>query len=96
MVLFDVGIISVGVALLLAPVLAEYAKLRHKADKGFAWLAVAGVFFLFTGTFTTAVTLGDYVGVATWGTIASIFEVIGWLLALIGTIFVGYEILLEK
>lgn len=95
MVLFE-GMIGVGIALLLAPVLAEYAKIRHKADKGFAWLAVAGVFFLFTGTFASAVTLGGYVGDATWNTLASIFEVIGWLLALIGTIFVAYEILLEK
>ena len=97
MVLFDAGLISVGVALLLAPVLAEYAKMRHKADKGFAWLAVAGVVLLFSGTFAAAPSaLIEAVTAATWDLIASIFGAIGWLLALIGTIFIAYEILLEK
>ena len=90
------GMVGLGIAMLLAPAIAEYAKVRHKADKGFNWLATAGVFFLFAASFPVAVTLGGYVGGATWVGIASIFEVVGWLLALIGTIFVGYQMLFEK
>ncbi|MFQ6056456.1 MAG: hypothetical protein ACE5J3_10805 [Methanosarcinales archaeon] len=92
------GMVGLGIALLLAPAIAEYAKLRHKADKGFAWLAVAGVFFLFASSFAVATKVGGYIdpSLATWGAIGSLFEVIGWILALIGTLFVGYEVLLEK
>jgi len=90
------GMVGLGIALLLAPAIAEYAKIRHKADKGFNWIATSGVFFLFAASFTVAGTLGGYVGEPVWAGIGSIFEVVGWLLALIGTIFVGYQILFEK
>jgi hypothetical protein len=83
--------IGLGVALLLAPAIAEYAKIRHKADKGFNWLAASGVFFLFASTFTVAGIWG--LDQAVWMGIGTVFEVVGWLLALVGTIFVGYQIL---
>ena len=88
--------VGLGIAMLLAPVLAEYAKMRRKSEKGFNWIAVAGVFFLFAGTFPSTMALGAYVGADVWTTIGSIFEIVGWILALIGTIFVGYETLMEK
>jgi len=89
------GMVGLGIAMLLAPAIAEYAKIRHKADKGFNWIATSGVFFLFAASFDVAKTLGTYLN-TTWLGIGSIFEVVGWLLALIGTIFVGYQILFEK
>lgn len=90
------GLVGLGVAFLLGVALAEYAKFRAKADKGFNWLAVAGVWFLFAGTFGAATTLGGLVGTGAWTSIAMIFEVIGWIFALIGTLFVAYQALVEK
>jgi len=95
MVLFE-GVVGLGIACLLAPAIAEYAKLRSKADKGFAWVAVAGVMFLFAGTFSGATALNTYLGASIVGSLADLFAIIGWLFALIGTIFVGYEVLIEK
>jgi len=93
------GMVGLGIALLLAPAIAEYAKLRHKANKGFAWLAVSGVFFLFASSFAVTTTVGTWIegtGGTTWALVGNVFEAVGWILALIGTLFVGYEIILEK
>lgn len=95
MVLFE-GVVGLGIACLLAPAIAEYAKLRSKADKGFGWIAVAGVMFLFAGTFDGATALGTYLGAAIVDGLVALFSIIGWLFALIGTIFVGYEVLVER
>jgi len=92
MVLFE-GLVGLGIACLLAPAIAEWAKFRGKADKGFNWIAVAGVFFLFAGVTGAATSLAPYLaGIP----VAAVFEILGWLFALIGTIFVGYEVLVEK
>jgi len=87
------GVIGLGIACLLAPAIAEFAKLRHKAEKGFSWLAVAGVFFLFSATFATVTAVVPMLGQLF---LEPLFQVIGWVLALIGTLFVGYEMLFEK
>jgi hypothetical protein len=92
------GLVGLGVALLLAPAFAEYAKIRKRAERGFNWLAASGVWFIFAATFGAgyATTLGGYLGATAWGGLGSIFEIIGWLFALIETIFVVYEMLVEK
>lgn len=92
------GMVGLGIALLLAPAIAEYAKLRHKASKGFAWLAVAGVFFLFASSFAVTEAVGTWVDpeLEIWTLVGNFFVGLGWFLALLGTLFVGYEILLEK
>jgi len=90
MVLFE-GTLGVGIAFLLAVALAQYAK--FKASKGLSWLGVAAVFFLFSGAFAVP-------AVTTWlssvAILKEIFELLGWLFALIAAIFVAYETLLEK
>ncbi len=90
------GLVDLGVALLLAVALAEYFKFRSKADKGFSWLAVSGVFFVFAGSFGVATTLGSYVGAQAWSSIGQLFEVLGWIFALVGTVFVAYQTLVER
>jgi hypothetical protein len=96
MVLFE-GVVGLGIACLLAPAIAEYAKMRNKADKGFGWVAVAGVMFLFSGATSATTTLFDpTAGYLAGLPVAMLFEIVGWLFALIGTIFVGYEVLVEK
>lgn len=89
------GIVGVGVAILLGLALAEYSKWRSKAERGWNWLAVAGVWLIFAGTLSVVPALS---GVLTWGTygVADIFSVIGWIFALIGTLLVAYELLIEK
>ena len=80
-------LVYLAIALLLAPALGEIAKIRAKADKGFAWIAAAGALYLLAAAFS--VDLG-IVGVTAeqlaWGT--AIFSVIGLIAALIGAIMV--------
>ena len=84
--------IDIGIALLLAVVFAEYIKARNKSPRGWMWLAVAGVFMIFAGI----PGLGGAALNIDLSIINTIFAVLGWLLALIGTIFVAYETLMEK
>ena len=85
-----------GIAFLLAAVFAEYLKFRNIAKKGFNWLILAGVFFIFAGTFPISMSLGGYLGTSVWNGLAQLFEILGWLFALVGTLFVVYEAFIEK
>lgn len=95
MALFDISLIEIGIALLLGAALAEYAKFKRRSEKGWAWIATAGVLFLFAGTFVGVTPVDQFLTFGTYG-LKDIFAVIGWLFALIGAIFVAYEVLLEK
>ncbi len=91
-------IAGIGLAFLLAVALAELAKFRVKADKGFNWLALAGVLYMFAGA--TTVTTGGFVGELLTSSIVEGFQKLitsfAWLAAIIGAVFVAYQILLEK
>ena len=87
---------GMGIAFLLAVALAEVAKFRAKADKGFNWIAAGGVWLLFAGTFVSTATLSGVLGSAVWDGLRAIFEIIGWLAALLGTLFVAYQVVIEK
>ncbi|MGC9059105.1 MAG: hypothetical protein ACP5H3_01715 [Candidatus Aenigmatarchaeota archaeon] len=102
------GLIDLGIAFLLAAVFAEYLKFRNVAKKGFNWIILAGVFFLFAGTFPI-VGSGSYLGLevldtilkstlgaSVWNGLAQLFEILAWLFALVGTLFVVYEAFIEK
>jgi len=90
------GLVDLGIAFLVAAVLAEYLKFRNIAKKGFNWIILAGIFFLFAGTFPIATALGGYLGKSVWDGLAHLFEILGWLFALVGTLFVVYEAFIEK
>lgn len=90
------GLMYLGIAFLLAPVFAEWAKIRHKAEKGFNWFAVAGAFFLFAASFAIPSISGTSAIISVVAPLETVFEIIGWLFALIGAVFIGYETLLEK
>lgn len=96
MVFLMEGLAGFGIACLLVVALAEWGKFRTKAEKGFNWIGLAGVWFLFAGSFAVATNLGGYIGAGTFPVIGSIFEIIGWIFALIGTLFAAYEVLVEK
>lgn len=90
MAIFE-GTLGIGIAFLLAVALAQYAK--FKAEKGLTWLGVAAVFFLFSGAFA-APSVTQYL--SSIAVLQQIFELLGWLFALIAAVFVAYETLLEK
>jgi hypothetical protein len=74
-----------AIATLLAPVFAEYAKIRSKAERQFNFIAAAGVFFLvsiaftvslFTNTLGSSYILGQY-----------LFEFLGWIFLVVGALW---------
>ncbi len=90
---FEATLLDVGVAVLVAVALASFAKQK---GKGWNWLAVGGAFFLFSGAMSTTTTLVGLLGSGVWGGVASIFEVVGLVFAVVGTVLVGYEALVER
>src|SRR3972149_1590681 len=91
MVLFG-AVVDLGIAFLVVVALAEYIKFRNKADKGFSWLAVAGVLFLFAGASGTDSVVSSYAPgiVGSAGILTALFGVAGWVFGLIGPLFGGY------
>ncbi|HDH91512.1 MAG TPA: hypothetical protein ENF38_01015 [Candidatus Aenigmarchaeota archaeon] len=85
--------LDAGLLLLIAVVFAHYIGIRKKSERGWSWLTVAGVFLIFGGIPTlggTAITGVDL------SIIPMIFNTVGWILALVGVLFIAYEILLER
>lgn len=81
-----------AIATLLAPVFAEYAKIRVKAEKQFNFIASAGIFFLlaiaFNASFLTMA--GD---AAMYG--MYLFEFLGWIFLLVGAIWAVFAGLMK-
>ncbi len=90
---FESGLLDAGVAIIIAVALATYAKLK---SNGWNWLLVGAIFFLFAGAMLTATTLSKLVGPGVWSGIAAIFEVIGLIFAVVGTVLIGYESLVKR
>jgi hypothetical protein len=81
-----------AVATLLAPVFAEYAKIRSKAERQFNFIASAGIFFLLALAFNASfLTIAG--GAAIYG--LYIFEFLGWLFLLVGVIWAVFSGLLK-
>ncbi len=81
-----------AVATLLAPVFAEYAKIRTKAERQFNFIAAAGIFFLLALAFNASfLTVAG--GAAVYG--LYIFEFLGWLFLLIGVLWAVFSGLLK-
>ena len=91
--LFPNGLIDMGVAIFVIIALAEVAKLKRKSERGYGWLAIAGLCFLFAGVIGVIPTTVPFVRDLF---LTEIFSFFGWILAIIGTIFIGYESLLER
>lgn len=90
---FANGLIDLGVALFVAIALSEVAKVRRKSERGYNWLAAAGIFFLFAGGMGVIPATIPYIADLF---LAEIFSLIGWVFAIIGTLFIGYETLIER
>ena len=78
-------LILLGVGLLLAPALAEIAKIRTKTDKGFDWLAVAGSSYLLAAAFDIGIGFNTESALS-YGT--AFFSAIGLVATLIGTLLI--------
>ncbi|MEM5829323.1 MAG: hypothetical protein QW040_00225 [Candidatus Aenigmatarchaeota archaeon] len=90
MVIFE-GALGLGVGFLLAVALAQYAKI--KMTKGWQLIAVAAALFLSVAAWSVpAVTM--YVSPQI-GLIKEAFELVAWLLALLGALLIIYETLVE-
>ena len=92
---FSSALIDVGIALLLSVALAEWAKVRKKTEKGFNWLASAGVLFLFAGIIDASTLPGLY-NLVSGLYLDTLFAGVGALFALLGSLFIVYETVLEK
>jgi hypothetical protein len=73
-----------ALAVLIAPVFAEYAKIRTKVERPFNFIAAAGIFFLLAIAFNVSFfTLAG--GVEAFG--MYLFDFLGWLFLLIGVLW---------
>jgi hypothetical protein len=93
---FQATLLDAGVAVLAFVALAQYSKIRDKAERGFSWLAASGAILLFAGMFEVAPALGSFIGSSIWNGLGSLFQIVGWIFALIGVVFIAYETVIEK
>lgn len=89
MAIFDPITLNIGIGFFIVIALAEYSKFRHKAEKGFSFLGLSAMFFLFSATFATPVAT-SWLGSLAWAELA--FELVAWILALISLVFITYEV----
>ena len=80
------------VATLLAPVFAEYAKIRTKAERQFNFIAAAGIFFLLSIGFTASF-FSMAGGAAVYG--VYLFEFLGWIFLLVGVLWAVFSGLIK-
>jgi hypothetical protein len=80
-----------ALATLLAPVFAEYAKIRAKADKAFSFIATSGIFFLLAMGFELSFFSTVAGPAAMYG--VYLFQFLGWLVLLIGVLWAASKLL---
>jgi hypothetical protein len=85
------GLLDLVIVVFLVLVFAEYVKLRAKADKPMKFVAGAGLLFLLAFAFTPALAAMGMVPGVVYG--QYLFEVIGFILLLIGTLWGTIELL---
>ena len=90
MVLFE-GTLGLGVGFLLAIALAQYAKM--KITRGWQLIGVAAALFLSAAAWS-APAVAAYI-TPQIGVVREAFELVAWLLALIGALLIVYEVLVE-
>ena len=83
--MFELTLMWLGIALLLAPIFADYGKIKRKGDKGFLWIGAGGAMYLLAAAFKLGID-GMSVAQLAWG--STLFSVIGLIVTLIGAIFV--------
>jgi hypothetical protein len=82
----------IALATLLAPVFAEYAKIRTRAERQFNFIAAAGIFFLLAFASVNAAFLA--VAGQTM-LVGMIFEFVGWVFLLVGVLWAVFTGLIK-
>ncbi|MBL7206594.1 MAG: hypothetical protein ISS36_03275 [Candidatus Aenigmarchaeota archaeon] len=85
--------ILAGVAVLAIPVLAEYAKLRVKAEKAFNLIAGAGIMSVLSANMIGLNTISGTEAVVSSGSM--LFSVISWILLLVGALWATYKLTMK-
>lgn len=89
-----VDLIYLAIAALLAPALAEIAKIRSKAGKAFTWIAVGGVLFVLAATFSVVdLAVLGMTGVSS--ALVTVFSLIGLVAVLVGALMASIALLKE-
>ena len=84
------GLLDLVLLVFLVLVFAEYTKIRAKYDKAFKFLTASALMFLLAFVFT-GLDFWVMIPASIYGTY--LFEFIGWLFVLIGTLFGALEML---
>ncbi len=87
---------GLGLAFLLVGALAEWGKFRSKAEKGISWMSLGGVWLVFSGATAIAATANLFGLGSILELLGGLTQIIGWVFGLLGTLFVAYEVLIEK
>lgn len=83
--------LDLGIAIFFVAALAEYAKLRARIEKPLAFLAAGGAFFILHAAFETFSWPGVNLSV-----LLRLFNTVGVLFALVGSILAAYKLVTEK
>ena len=83
------GVVGLGVALLLAAALAEWAKYRQRRERAFRFLAGAGFLLVASGVFSLVPPFGEFASV--YSGLRNLLELLGAVSALLGVVFLIYE-----
>lgn len=84
--LLDLALVTFAILLF-----AEYAKIRSAAAQGFSLIAASGILFLLAASFAELSILQLFATAAGYGRL--LFEGLGWLLLLAGTLKAAYALL---
>ncbi len=87
-------LVYLAVATLLAPALAEMAKIRAKAEKAFTLVAVGGVLFVLAAAFAVV----DFATVGVTGVsqaLSMVFGIVGLIAVLVGALMASAGLLKE-
>jgi hypothetical protein len=75
--------------ILLAPVFAEFAKIRTKATRAFSMIAASGILFLLAAGFSIFIDVASTVAV--YG--ALLFDIIGFIFLLVGAVWAAITLM---
>ncbi len=80
-----VDLVMLGIAMMLAPALAEFAKIRSKADKGYDWLAMGGVSYLVSVAMSNDIGFG-LASILGYG--STLFAAVGLIAGVLGVVVI--------
>lgn len=83
--MFELTLMWLGIAMLLAPIFAEYGKIKAKNSKGFLWIGAAGASYLLAAAFKLGI---EGMAITQLAMGATLFSVVGLIAALVGAVFV--------